>query len=314
MTAMLRANEMVEREQRGDGNCMFRSLSVAAGKSPEYHEELRRRVVERMRAEANEEGASKVSKLGAWGNSEALKVAAEELQVRVNVITMDGHPGRPVEIQRVGEHGPVISVALYAQHMNALVKKQEKLRCSGRDVMAVRNNGILLVTGWRASKQQKPRMYREKAEWKQELRQTENAASVLDQLEPTAAAATGAVVTTVCMVAVATTSRGRAIRQKWDWGTLIAILMAFMMAAAMVAVAPITAMWKYQSASDTAGSGVSAAGVYTVGAGDWNSTGCREAKSALAFTNTKDNYKSALTNPVFLKKFRSIAGISNGKP
>ena len=42
VTAMLRANEMVEREQRGDGNCMFRSLSVAAGKRPEYHEELRR--------------------------------------------------------------------------------------------------------------------------------------------------------------------------------------------------------------------------------------------------------------------------------
>jgi hypothetical protein len=123
VTAMLRANAMVEREQRGDGNCMFRSLSMAAGKSSEYHEEVRRRVVERMRAEANEEGASKLSKLGAWDNSEALKVAAEEMQVRVNVVTMDGPPGRTVEIQRVGEHGPVISVALYAQHMNALVRK-----------------------------------------------------------------------------------------------------------------------------------------------------------------------------------------------
>ena len=31
-------------------------------------------------------------------------------------------------------------------------------------------------------------------------------------------------------------------------------------------------------------------------------------------TNTKANYKSALPNPVFLKVFRSISGISNGKP
>ena len=168
--------------------------------------------MERMRAEANEEGANRLSKLGAWSNNEALKVAAKEVQVRVNVTTMDGHPGRPVEIQREGEHGPVISVALYAQHMNALVKKQEKLRCSGRDVMAVRNNGMLLVTSWRASKQQKPRMGRKKAEWKRELRQIENAASVLDQLEPIAVAATGAVVTEVCMVAVAATATGRAIR------------------------------------------------------------------------------------------------------
>ena len=180
VAAMLKANEMVERKQRGDGNCMFRSLSVATGKGPEYHEELRRRVVGRMRAGAKEEGVSKLSKLGAWGTREAMKVAAEEMQVRVNVITMDGPPGMPVEIQRVGEHGPVTSVALYAQHTNALVKKQVKLRCSGRDVIAVRNNGMLVVTGWRASKQQKPRIGRRKAEWKQELRQTGNAVSVLD--------------------------------------------------------------------------------------------------------------------------------------
>jgi hypothetical protein len=126
--------------------------------------------------------------------------------------------------------------------MNALVKKQVKLRCSGRDVMAVRNNGMLLVTGWRASKHQRPRMGRKKAEWKQELRQTGNAASVLGQLEPTAAAATGEVVAVVCMVAVAATATGKAIRQKWEWGTLIAILMAFAMAAAVVTVVSITAM------------------------------------------------------------------------
>ena len=89
---MLRANGMVERKQRGDGNCMFRSLSVAAGKSTEYHEELKRRVVERMGAEANTEGASTLSELGTWGTGEALKVAAEEMQVRANVITMDGSP------------------------------------------------------------------------------------------------------------------------------------------------------------------------------------------------------------------------------
>ena len=40
------------------------------------------------------------------------------------------------------------------------------------------------------------------------------------------------------------------------------------------------------------------------------STNLRRVKS----TNTKANYKSALTNPVFLKVFRSISGISNGKP
>jgi len=106
---------------------------------------------------------------------------------------------------------------------------------------------------------------------------------VLGQLEPIAAATTGAVVTAVCMVAVAATATGKAIRQKWDWGTLIAILMAFAMAAAVVTVVSITAMWKYQSVWDAAGTGVSAAGVDTVGAGGWNSSGGREVKSALAF-------------------------------
>ena len=90
-------------------------------------------------------------------------------------------------------------------------------------------------------------MGRKKAEWKQKPRQTENAAPVLDQLEPTTVAATGAVVAAACMVAVAATATGRAIRQKWDWGTPIAILVAFTIAAAMMAVVSITAMWRYQN-------------------------------------------------------------------
>jgi hypothetical protein len=119
---LLKANGLVERRQVGDGNCMFRSLSEAAGKSPEYHRELRRRVADRMRSKADEEGADNMSELGTWGSSEALKEASEVMQVRVNVITMDGAPEKPVGIQTVGDYGPVISVALYSQHMNALVK------------------------------------------------------------------------------------------------------------------------------------------------------------------------------------------------
>ena len=107
--------------------------------------------------------------------------------------------------------------------------------------------------------------------------------SVSARLEPTATAAIGAVVTTVCMMAVAATATGRTIRQKWDRRTLIAILVAFTMAAAMVAVLSITALWKYQSARGAAGAGVSVAWVYTVGAGGWNSPRDREGKSALAF-------------------------------
>ena len=139
------------------------------------------------------------------------------MQVRVNVITMDGDPGKPVEMQTVGEYGPVISVALYAQHMNALVKKEVELRCSGRDVRAVRNNGMLMVTGWRASEQKKKaKVGRKKAEWKQELKQIEHDVSVWDQLTPTATATTSAAVTTVCMMAVAAAAAGKTVRQKWD--------------------------------------------------------------------------------------------------
>ena len=213
---------MVERKQRGDGNCMFRSQSEAAGKRPEYHKELRRRVVRKMRAGADEEGADSVSELGAWGTSEALKVAAGEMQVRVNVITMDGAPDRPVEVQTVGGYGPVISVALYAQHMDALVKEEVKLRCSGRDVRAVRNNGMLMVTGWRASEQKKKaKMGRKKAEWKHELKQTDLEHRVpVDKLSTSVAAVTSAAAATVCMMAVAATAAGRTVKQKWDWGTV----------------------------------------------------------------------------------------------
>ena len=63
----------------------------------------------------------------------------------------------------------------------------------------------------------------------------------------------------------------------------MAILMAITVAAAMVAMISFTAIWRYQSIWDAAGTGVSATGMYTVSAGGWNSTGGREVKSALAF-------------------------------
>ena len=282
-TALLRANGMAERKQRGDGNCMFRSLSEAAVKRPEYHKELRRRVVRKMRAGADEEGADSVSELGAWGTSEALKVAAGEMQVRVNVITMDGAPDRPVEVQTVGGYGPVISVALYAQHMDALVKEEVKLRCSGRDVRAVRNNGMLMVTGWRASEQKKKaKMGRKKAEWRHELKQTEHRVP-MDKLSTSAAAVTGAAAATVCMMAVAATAAGRTVKQKWDWGTVMAILVTIAMATVMVAIVSATTIWRCNGIWDAASTGVGATGMYTVGTGGWNSTGGREVKSALAF-------------------------------
>ena len=61
-----------------------------------------------------------------------------------------------------------------------------------------------------------------------------------------------------------------------------AILVTFAMTAAMATVVSIAAMWRYHSAWDAAGTGVSAVGVYTLGAGGWNSKGGREVKSALA--------------------------------
>ena len=145
------------------------------------------------------------------------------------------------------------------------------------------------MTGWGASNKQKPRMGRNKAQWKQELRKTENAASLLDQLGPTAAAATGAVVAAVCMAAVATTATRRAIRQKWDWGLGNSdcdsgdIHDGSCDGGSGINHGHVEVMWRYQSAWVAAGTGVSAAGVYTVGVGGWNSTGGRDVKSALAF-------------------------------
>ena len=76
-TTLLKANDLVERRQVGDGNCMFRSLSEAAGKSPEYHRELRKGVADRIGSKADEGGADNVSELGTWGSSEVLKEASE---------------------------------------------------------------------------------------------------------------------------------------------------------------------------------------------------------------------------------------------
>ena len=87
---LLKANDLAEISQVGDGNCMFRSLSEAAGKSPEYHRELRRKVADRMGSKADNGSAEDMSELGAWGNSRSLTEAAAVMQVRVNVITMDG--------------------------------------------------------------------------------------------------------------------------------------------------------------------------------------------------------------------------------
>ena len=97
--ALLKATEMVERKQRGDGNCMFRALAVAAGMKPEHHKELRRKVTNRMKA-----GPDKVSMkmLGTWGTNKVLQVAAEVMRVRVRVVQMDGSDGEPVETQTVG--------------------------------------------------------------------------------------------------------------------------------------------------------------------------------------------------------------------
>ena len=217
---------MVERKQRGDGNCMFRSQSEAAGKRPEYHKELRRRVVRKMRAGADEKGADSVSELGAWGTSEALKVAAEEMQVRVNLTTMDGAPDRPVEVQTVGRIRPGdISGTVCTAHERIGEEGGEAemqwQRCGGKK-RAVRNNGMLMVTGWRASEQKKKaKMGRKKAEWKHELKQTDLEHRVpVDKLSTSVAAVTSAAAATVCMMAVAATAAGRTVKQKWDWGTV----------------------------------------------------------------------------------------------
>ena len=52
-----------------------------------------------------------------------LVVAAGEMQMRIRVIKMDGNSEEEVEIQIVGEDGPMISVALYTktQHVKALI-------------------------------------------------------------------------------------------------------------------------------------------------------------------------------------------------
>ena len=213
---LLKANALVERRQIGDGNCMFRSLSEAVGKRAEYHRELRRKVVDRMRAEADEEGVDSIPELGTWGSSKALRVAADVMQVRMNVVTLDGAPGKPVEVQTVGDYGPVVSVALYSQHMNTLVKKEVRLRCDSRDVRAVRNNGMLLVTSWRVNNQKvKAKAGRRKAEWKQDLEQTGHRVPV-EGLSASVVSATSAATTTACMVVVAAAIEGKTVRQKWN--------------------------------------------------------------------------------------------------
>ena len=274
---------MVERKQRGDGNCMFRSLAVAAGKKPEHHKELRRMVTDRMKA-----GPDKVSMkmLGTWGTSKVLQVAAEVMQVRIRVVQMDGAEGEPVETQIVGECGPEISVALYAQHMNALVHREVKLRCSIRNVKAVRNSGMLLVKDWGERRQkaaQKATLGRKKAEWKRDIAQTEQSLPEWEQITPVAAAAAGTAVATVCMMAVAASTAGKTVRQKLDWGTVMAVLVTMLMATAVIAAVSAAAVWRCQGMWEMAGTGVSATSMYTVSTGGWNSTGSREVKSALAF-------------------------------
>ena len=107
-------------------------------------------------------------------------------------------------------------------------------------------------------------MSRRKAEWKQELKQTEHNVPV-DGLSASVAAATGATAATVCMMAVAATAAGRTVRQKWDWSTVMTILVTIAMAAANGSCVVCSNIVRCNGIWDATGTGVSATGMYTGG-------------------------------------------------
>ena len=174
----------------------------------------------------------------------------------------------------MGDYGPVISVALYSQHMNALVKKEVKLRSESRDVRAVRNNGMLLVTSWSMGKQQKveAKVCTWKADWKQDLKQTGHSVPV-EGLLTSAISAASAAATAVCMTAVAAATAGRTVKQKRDWSTVMTVLVTIAMAVMVVAAVSAAAIWRCSSIWQAAGTGaVSATGMSTIVAEGWKTT------------------------------------------
>ena len=125
--------------------------------------------------------------------------------------------------------------------------REVKLRCSFRNVKAVRNSGMLLVTDWGGKRQkaaQKATVGRKKAEWKRVIVQAEQSLPAWEQISPVAAAAAGTAVATVCMMVVAASTAGKTVRQKLDWGTVMAVLMTMLMAMAVIAAVSAAAVWR----------------------------------------------------------------------
>ena len=134
---LLKTEGMAEKQQQNGRNCIFKALSDAAGMGPGRQKDLQRRVIKRIlmlkKVSATIESCHDMFKQ--WNTNKVLMVAAGEMQVRIRVIKMDGDDGEEVEIQTVGENGPVISVALYTktQHVKALINIWEHM--IGADVL-----------------------------------------------------------------------------------------------------------------------------------------------------------------------------------
>jgi len=86
-----------EKEVQGDGSCQFRSLSDQLFRSAQHHLEVRKKVVEQLRAEPDryqpyvtmdyDKYCSSMSRPGVWGDHVTLQAAADAYGVRICVVS-----------------------------------------------------------------------------------------------------------------------------------------------------------------------------------------------------------------------------------
>ncbi|XP_062001945.1 OVARIAN TUMOR DOMAIN-containing deubiquitinating enzyme 12 [Rosa rugosa] len=88
---------VVERKVQGDGNCQFSALSDQLYHSPDHHNDVRRKVVNQLKAHpeiyegyvpmAYDDYLEKMSKSGQWGDHVTLQAAADSYGVKIFVFT-----------------------------------------------------------------------------------------------------------------------------------------------------------------------------------------------------------------------------------
>lgn len=120
--------------QQGDGNCLFRSISVQLFGTPENHVAVRAKVVEYMMADRAQfepflgEDFSKyisaMARPGTWGDELSLRAACESFQIMISVITSERSNWFVRYTPKISPRGDIFLAYVSPIHYNAIVRRK----------------------------------------------------------------------------------------------------------------------------------------------------------------------------------------------